>query len=1062
MTRTDDIRIVEYEPGYAASIAEMWNASHESWGGDSAIQTEQMILNEHHNSTHLHVFLAVAGNEVVGYCSFSHYKEDAGALYIPLLNVRPDYHGRKVGKRLVLHAVEQTIRMGWPRLDLYTWPGNVKAVPAYKKAGFFWEKRDDTTHLINLIPSVMQTPAVQHYFGQLDWYADSVREIVTAPDGRRENGFDYFAYEWSKDDTHLRIEYERTGRGLRLIETDDYLIQASIPVAHRLPFGSSYPIIYEVTNKSGKPLTIEVTGKGNPAIDFELHESREIQSYETIEGKFHVQPIEEEQDPYQTHPVVEAQLLINGLSAVFKIGIEPRFPVRLKLHAPHRNMYRGEQLELELTVENEHDTEYTYSMQWPASDILAFHEQEINITVPAHSRRSIRVAARLLNYGVWHHKIHIYNDINRTTDTLVLEQYISLFFPGAMAAFGSETSEEWVVFNGQYSARLNKQNNLLKIYQGSEMKTILYFPKFGLPYSNEFHRDTASRVTFRKEDEMIMEAQYELESYQLRLTTIVKVHRNGLFSRHHVVQSLSSAGERTEALQRAENLFMKEQFNFSLENTILPYRNRYVHTAHGPDAAAVDYWEISELTENWMFAHDKHSTCGITWPASRTLMLDIWQYAVEHPLRDWSAADRIETPPLQLAVGTWEDWQDFRTFALQQGSSEKLSVQKPLEVLVNNGNPFASQALEVKILEQRNTVLDGIIQVSSHLDSIDQQQLTITGEQELQQYEAQLSLQPGPETDVINVHLDMDTYEMKTARVLFPVQPREMDLLVVPTEHGDVHTVHNGVLQLQVNGSFAPTLFSLQHHGVEWLDSSYPQLGPRSWLNPWIGGIHMQIQGLSDASLQAEERQVDFAEIRDNQGNLWSGIRITVNIQHNIRFKGLLVEQYYVTLPGVPVLATFVKVNPQTGTSLFPLSMNCFNFYKTGQELSNGRAHIRNQAGEQITYKVGKVQYDEQLDHGIVRYSSSERTQQLNWMTHPDADYCGLFLNTHFTAGFTTDQMYLYDQQQTYGRPQFHIITDVPIPDDAWNDLYNIRFGEAAGSTSSETKSRTAAEGSNR
>lgn len=164
MPESNDIIIEEYVPErHAASIAEMWNASSQSWGGDNSYQTEESVLREHEINPMLKLFLAVTGGEVIGYCSFSHYKEDTGALYIALLNVRPDYHGRKVGKRLVRRAIEETITLGWPRLDLYTWPGNVKAVPTYKKSGFFWEKRDDTTHLMNFIPSVLQTGAVSAF-----------------------------------------------------------------------------------------------------------------------------------------------------------------------------------------------------------------------------------------------------------------------------------------------------------------------------------------------------------------------------------------------------------------------------------------------------------------------------------------------------------------------------------------------------------------------------------------------------------------------------------------------------------------------------------------------------------------------------------------------------------------------------------------------------------------------------------------------------------------------------------------------------------------------------------
>jgi hypothetical protein len=75
----------------------MWNKSSVSWGGSNVVTTEEDIIQEHESSIHLNVYLAVDGDEVVGYCSFSEYKEDEGALYIALLNVRPDYHGKKVG-----------------------------------------------------------------------------------------------------------------------------------------------------------------------------------------------------------------------------------------------------------------------------------------------------------------------------------------------------------------------------------------------------------------------------------------------------------------------------------------------------------------------------------------------------------------------------------------------------------------------------------------------------------------------------------------------------------------------------------------------------------------------------------------------------------------------------------------------------------------------------------------------------------------------------------------------------------------------------------------------------
>jgi ribosomal protein S18 acetylase RimI-like enzyme len=162
------IEIEKYHEGLAAGVAKMWNLSRDGWGGDTRVMTEEQVKKKEANSDNIELYLALDGEEVVGYCGLSEYKEDTGSLYIPLLNVRPDYQGHKIGKKLVLQALEKTVELGWPRLDLYTWAGNTKAVPLYKKCGFFWEDRDDSTHLMNFIPQVLNTALLKPVFEKLD------------------------------------------------------------------------------------------------------------------------------------------------------------------------------------------------------------------------------------------------------------------------------------------------------------------------------------------------------------------------------------------------------------------------------------------------------------------------------------------------------------------------------------------------------------------------------------------------------------------------------------------------------------------------------------------------------------------------------------------------------------------------------------------------------------------------------------------------------------------------------------------------------------------------------
>lgn len=1069
--QVDQLEIVEYEPRYAASIADMWNASQESWGGESALHTEQMVLQEHHNSPHLNIFLAVMGEKVIGYCSFSHYKEDVGALYIALLNVRPEYHGQKVGKKLVLRAVEETIKLGWPRVDLYTWPGNVKAVPAYKKAGFFWERREDVTHLINLIPSVLQTPAVQPFFETIDWYNDSIREIATEPDGNGEHGFDYFTYEWRKDDLYLRMEYERTGRGLRLIETDDYLIQATIPKQHRLPFGASYPIEYELINKSGKPLHVDIQSRSHKGIEWSLQAAREVTHQETIQATFELKPIEEEQDPFQTHPVVEAELRINGKLAIFKLGVEPRFPVRVKMHLPQQTWYAGREQELEVSLENEYDTEQTYRIRWPEHPLLAFREPESIVRVPAHGRHAIKVKATLLDYGIWYQSLVIERAAKDETDAMeqpatdheastvsdksvygdqasseasldtsyvqVLEQPVSLVLPGAGSTFGGQTAEGWVASNGLYHVHLNKLTNELTIYKGTESGGMIKHPQFGLPYDNAFKQDRAIQVSFQHGDSFTMEAEYELESLQLRLITSIRMYQNGIITHHHQVSN-------TTEQDRTEPLFLKTKFEMSFENSILPYQNRYVDTAQGPAASFGDYWVLEEITENWIFRRRQQNNWGITWPQERTLLRDHWLYALEHPLGTLQAGATVSTPPLTIAGGTWSSWQDFRAFALQIGNEEPLRTEPSLDMLFNEGNPFLSyQQAELKIIERKNTTLSGKIIASSN-QWVKRQQFELAQADQLSTWQDSLTLEhttPG-KLDVLEVVMDMDTYELKQKRLLIPVSDEPMISSVMQTDEGDIHCVRNGVLEFKISEQFAPVVFSLQHDGVEWLESSFPTPGPKAWWNPWTGGLTVQIKGMSAASMLKQPRTVSFTDIKDSHGNHWYGVAIDVEITDHDVYKGLSLRQYYVTLPGAPVIASFVHVRQQTGNSFASLVIRQWNYWKASEQLKDSRASLRNRAGESIVYKAGKAEYQTGAPTGVIRLGSHERTYQMNMITDTERNQSGILVDAAVVLTEMSEDLHTHHGDEDMTTPQFIVFSENELQDEVFAELKQIRFDQ--------------------
>nr|MBP7174828.1 GNAT family N-acetyltransferase [Thermoclostridium sp.] len=501
----EEIRIVQYEPSLAERVAEMWNKSADGWNGMNTAKTADAIIREHNNSHHLNVYIAInAGDEVVGYCSLDRYTQDEGALYINLLNVRSDYHGRKVGKMLVLECVNRTVELGWPRLDLNTWPGNTKAVPLYKKCGFFWEKRDDTTHLMNYIPTVLKTEALKDFFQDAHWYEDSQRTIEVKPDGRRENGFDFFEYSWEHSGKRLRVEFERTGRGMRLIETDDYLISAEVE-QHELVFGRDYEITWHLFNKSGKPLKVELRGKSDKNITFEMQQTVVVTSDTTLKGFFHPGAVTKEQSPGRTHPCIVTELLINGRKAIFKTGILPAYPASIVLHVPGHQCYLDKTSTLILDLENKFRENATFDFTMPLEKWIQFPEPKHSITLAPEQRVTVEIPYILHQYSFLSESLAVTARLPDGT-TVPFQKELCKAFRGRDGILWGQGEEFCEIFNGPFMVHLNKRENSMwagRIY--SDRRNPFWgFPKIGHPFSSELSDKKADRVECSRDGDAIV------------------------------------------------------------------------------------------------------------------------------------------------------------------------------------------------------------------------------------------------------------------------------------------------------------------------------------------------------------------------------------------------------------------------------------------------------------------------------------------------------------------------------------------------------------------------------
>lgn len=470
-----EIEIVEYNDVYASGIADMWNRSGDNWGGDTSVKTANDIINEVKNSTDINLFVALSGEEVAGTCSFARYAFDRNTSYIPLLNVRPDYHGKKVGKKLVLRVVEEAMKSEWPRLDLFTWAGNLKAVPLYKKSGFFWEKNEESVHLMNFLPYVMNSEALKDYFKELHWYDDRKMDIEVEPDGIEEGEFQFYEYLWKNDKKELRVQFERKGRVLKEIESDDYLIRCSLG-KQKLIFGRDYEIEFEIINKSGNKLEISIAGVNDREITNEIKEAVCVSERECIKGTFYVGELEERVNEWITHPLVKNIVTINGEEVIMGLGVEPVYPVKMSTDTKDKQFFKNTTQFTYIDLENSFEEKVSMIFSLPINECVEFENSEIEIELDSKEKKSVNIPVNFFKSGYVNDEIDI--KVITISGEVRFKKKLEMAFRSRSGKFGGEDENNYFISNGRFLAGIDKFNNssFLKEFKKNVIGTRVFSP----------------------------------------------------------------------------------------------------------------------------------------------------------------------------------------------------------------------------------------------------------------------------------------------------------------------------------------------------------------------------------------------------------------------------------------------------------------------------------------------------------------------------------------------------------------------------------------------------------
>ena len=957
----------------------MWNKSGSNWGDDPDIKTAEEVISNESNSGNLKLYLAIDNDEVVGYCSFSEYEYDEGASYLPLINVSPDYQGKKVGKALILKVVEDAVNSKWPRFDLFTWSGNIKAMPLYKKCGFFWEKKNSSVHLMNFIPYLYQTEALKDYLKDIDWYKDSKRIIDMNQDGEEINHFDYFRYDFENDKTKLAFEFERTGRGLRLIETPDYSIEMSIP-KYKPVFNNNYLATFKIINKSKKDLVINLIGKDNKMIKANFKETIKVLDEVIIEKPFFVGKTNKVLDKMRTYPVLETDIYINSKKATFKIGLEPKSPLETELKIVDYTHFINKTHIGYLELENNLDERTDFILELPNTKINVL--KPIYITLDPLEKRSLELKYLVNEFGFYD------EDILITYNSKTIKRPLKGIIKGLNHAFTAECNDKAYIINGSYMGVYSLEHHSITYSNNykQNFSQVLGLPQVGLPYSLEFSNEKP-KITFP--NTYSMDISFKSNAFRDVYVIIHVVNQSGVLKVNY--ELLNKGPKRTLALAFT--------FWVSVNNTYVPF-NKKLLLIDKNDSAYLGNIANELIDENWMYNNEFKS--GITWDKEENVYIDGWKIKSSKEGIVLKTNESYSTKDYYISY-VHSSVNEFRKFA---GNTVIKDEMKFIELNLNNGNPFSTTNSEAQVTNHKKVTFEGDFICDDAKSSVNEI----------------LEVSPG----LKEFQIDLPDQHIKMKRQLYKLSG---DIKQVNDNSNLI--VDNGILSFKSNTLYNDSIYSLVFNGHEWLDSNYPEPKSRAWWGFFIGGISFRKHRIENLVLLKEPRTAEFVSLEDNFGNKWQGIKTTVSFTEAEEYKGLVVENYSLTLPGVPLIHSFSNVINNTGKLISNSNFHRYNTLRCDDDLTKVTVNV-----DGIKLKCHNIGF-EKATKKLLQFSSTRENKLAIYNKSNDLE---VDTQKQYTICFSMNKLTIPDGGSKQFSGDFYIFTKDSLVKEHLKDLENIKF----------------------
>jgi len=354
----EGLQVREFVEGDAPGLARMYNESDEGWPGGftrGIPYTPERVLHDVQRGSAFARLVVEQKGKIVGYCTLGERWGDKDAAYVGFLNVSPSYQGKGFGRRLLLRSIEEATKRGVKRLDLHTWSGNMKAMPLYKKTGFFWVPKT-SVYMQNYLPRIFSFPAARDFCNKHpDWYHSFKRKLEVKEDDFKLEGMKIFPYEWEEGGDKLRIIVDREVRDITGAETNDFEIRCWVE-EQEAPAGIPLKIHWKVANKTGRKVSCSLLVEPDDGIKLleEPPKSFIIGPRRSKEfmGRLLIDPGIEDREEDEASHKVKSNLILDGKLMPLATGLRVKQPVELAFDPYHMIGRPGSEEALIINISN--------------------------------------------------------------------------------------------------------------------------------------------------------------------------------------------------------------------------------------------------------------------------------------------------------------------------------------------------------------------------------------------------------------------------------------------------------------------------------------------------------------------------------------------------------------------------------------------------------------------------------------------------------------------------------------------------------------------------------------